>query len=127
MVNVYASGQGAGAINVNANQGGSNMTDFKFNFDKVDFIEWGNGINVILEPLMPGSGAGVADNEFLFINPNDWEWKWHNNRYYTFDPFEKGGQNNPNIIYSNGYMHWMLHEKNPKGQLRATTVTVPVI
>jgi hypothetical protein len=128
MINVYAGGPGgAGARAVGANQGGQNMTDFKFNFDHVDFIEWGNGINVILEPLMPGTGAGQADNEFLFVNPNDWEMKWHNNRYYTFDPFRAGGQNQPNIIWSNGYLHWVLHGKNPKGQLRAVSQTVPVV
>jgi hypothetical protein len=127
MVNVYASGPGAGARVVAANQGSSNMTDFKFHFDNVDFMEWGNGIGVVFEPLLPGGGAGVAGNEFLFVNPDNWQWKWHNDHYYTFDPFEKGGQNNPNMIWTNGYMHWVLGLDTPKGQERHTNVTLPVI
>jgi len=127
MVNVYASGGGGGARAVVGNQGGTAMNDFSFKFNSVDFIEWGNGLGVIFEPLLPGGGPGVAGNEFLFINPDTWEWKWHNNHYYSFDEFEKGGQNNPNLIWTNGYLHWVLHMKVPKGQARFTNVTLPVI
>lgn len=122
MVNVYAT---AGARAVQANQGGSNMTDFRFAFDGVDFMEWGNKLKIIFEPLMPGGGASTATNEFLFLNPSTWELKWIPGAYYDFDPFEKGGQNNPNMFWSNIYLHWVLHMMVPKGQARFTTVTLP--
>lgn len=112
---------------VTANQGGGNMTDFQFRFNKVDYIEWGNSLSVVFEPLLPGAGPGVAGNEFLFVNPDNWQWQWHNDHYYTFDPFEKGGQNNPNLIWTNGYLHWVLKLDTPKGQARFTNVTMPVI
>lgn len=128
MINVYAGGPGgAGARAVNASQGGSNMTDFKFMFGGIDFVEWGLGLKVIMEPLMPGTGASAADNEFLFLNPDTWELKWIPGAYYDFDSFEKGGQNNPNIFYSNIYLHWVLHMMVPKGQARFTNVQLPAV
>lgn len=123
MVNVYAA---TGQL-VAANQGGGNMKDFGFLFEGVDFIEWGNKMVVIFEPLLTGGGATAANNEFYLVNPSDWEWKWIPGANYDYDEFEKGGQNNPNIFWSNMYLHWVLHMKVPKGQLRAINQTLPAI
>lgn len=127
MVNVYASGPGAGARVVAAQSGGDNSTDFRFRFDQVDFMEWGVNLSVIFEPNLPGAGAGAANNEFLLLNPSTWELIYIPDAYYSFDQFREGAQNNPNVFWSNIYLHWALHMKVPKSQGRFTTVTLPVI
>jgi hypothetical protein len=125
MVNVYAGGPGgAGARAVNMNEPNAGL---RFAFDGVDFMEWGNQLSIIFEPLMPGGGPATATNEFLFINPSTWELKWIPGAYYDYDQFREGGQNNPNIFWSNMYLHWVLHMMVPKGQGRFTTVTLPAV
>ena len=77
-----------------------------YNHQENNWVSYGNKFQFVLDPEMPGSGAGHADNEFLLINPSLLDMYYLDGYFYNDPVFREGVKLQPLQVWSNIFIHF---------------------
>lgn len=121
MINVHTGGN---AWNVQMQQ---THDQPKFRFNEINYEVYDDNLLVVFDRHLPGTGAGAADNMFIFLNLQFYERKWFPGMYWN-EPYEVVGD--ANNLFTTFYNVWAWYYQtlfNPQAHGLCTGITVPTV